>query len=557
MRKICPNLAGGYFRYSCDNSSPNSIVDQMVKCLGKARAENRFVPWYYVFCDYSVSGMNTSRQGFANYKSALRDTSHFIETTYIDDFSRASRDEVEWWRLANMSRQLNKRLIGASDGFDLSSPDWDLKVSMYALLSRLFLKSLREKVLRGMRGAARRHSCLGRLSLGFTRRPRRDEHGRIIIGSHGHPVNEPCHDPVTLQYRRLLVELFIEKCWSPYRITKYFNSQKIDNWDGWTEGTIKDLLWSPTAIGVFIFNRKRHELDYESGKRITVDNPRSEWDVVYKPDLAIVTIEVWRAIRRRLAAMRKNCPLTGRPKSRNQKSATTLFSGTLFCGYCGKELVLNRSAGKYKVLSCFNGRVACHGCELTCSKSSAIVENCLLSYLQGVLFTDQSVNNFVAEANAYLAAMANKPKTDVKPLRNTIRKKEEKVKKLVDRVAKCQGNETLIRVYEQQITELGKEVDQIRVELREAESSNEVPPSPLDSNAVMSLLQDLRGLLNQEIPAAAEAIRALTGPITIRQEKTPGKEKGARWIATFSPDLIGWIRKMKPAKDYPESITLE
>jgi DNA invertase Pin-like site-specific DNA recombinase len=97
-----------------------------------------------------------------------------IETTYIDDFKRASRDEVEWWRLAYLSRRLQKRMIGAGDGFDLSSPNWDMMISLYGLLSRLFIKGLRERVIRGMRGAARRGGCLGKLSLGFTRRARRD-----------------------------------------------------------------------------------------------------------------------------------------------------------------------------------------------------------------------------------------------------------------------------------------------------------------------------------------------------------------------------------------------
>jgi hypothetical protein len=53
----------GYMRYSCDNSSPVSIIDQMVNCLDKARQEDRFIPWAYVFCDYSVSGLDASRRG--------------------------------------------------------------------------------------------------------------------------------------------------------------------------------------------------------------------------------------------------------------------------------------------------------------------------------------------------------------------------------------------------------------------------------------------------------------------------------------------------------------
>jgi hypothetical protein len=75
--------------------------------------------------------------------------------------------------------------------------------------------------------------------------------------------------------------------------------------------------------------------------------------------------------------------------------------------------------------------------------------------------------------------------------------------------------------------------------------------------AVKALLADLRGLLNQETHAAAEAIRALTGPITIRQEAVSGKKRGAKWIATFTPDLLGWLRREAKAKDYPDSVTLE
>src|SRR5262245_5988646 len=57
--KICNKLAGNYNRYSCDKSSPTSIADQMVNALKKARAEDRFVPWAYVFADYSVSGLDS------------------------------------------------------------------------------------------------------------------------------------------------------------------------------------------------------------------------------------------------------------------------------------------------------------------------------------------------------------------------------------------------------------------------------------------------------------------------------------------------------------------
>jgi hypothetical protein len=41
LLKHVPQLAACYSRYSCDNSSPTSVADQVVNELRKARAENR------------------------------------------------------------------------------------------------------------------------------------------------------------------------------------------------------------------------------------------------------------------------------------------------------------------------------------------------------------------------------------------------------------------------------------------------------------------------------------------------------------------------------------
>jgi hypothetical protein len=377
--KFCPKLGGSYNRFSCDNSSPNSVLDQMVSALDKVHAEDRFIPWSYVFADYSVTGLDPSRQGYTSHKAVLADKDHLIETTYIDDFTRASSDELEWWKMAALSKRLEKRMIGASDGFDVNSPDWDIKITMYGLLSRLFIKSLREKVKRGMRGAARRGTCLGKLPLGFTRCAHRDQDGHIVHGPDGQPLYQPCIDPETRDSRVLMYELFVEKKWTAFKIVRHFNKLKVDGWDNWTEPAIKKLLWSPSAIGVFIWNKTRREYDYEAGKWVVVQNPRPDWVVHYDRDLAIIPMEWYRVARRRLADMRRRSPLTGRKRSRNQCSATTLFSGTLFCESCGAEIKLIRSAGKYKQMACLNGMTGAHDCTLSASKSTRQVDECLLT----------------------------------------------------------------------------------------------------------------------------------------------------------------------------------
>jgi len=82
------------------------------------------------------------------------------------------------------------------------------------------------------------------------------------------------------------------------------------------------------------------------------------------------------------------------------------------------------------------------------------------------------------------------------------------------------------------------------------------PPPPLDAEFVKKCLADLRGILASEVPVAAEAIRALTGPIRIRQEKPEGRKRGARWSATFTPDFLRLLQHLGRAKNYPEYTTL-
>jgi len=548
----CDVLGGNYNRFSCDNSEPKSIVDQMVESLTAAKDDGCFVPWSYVFGDYSVSGLDSSRQGYNSYKHVLKDAGTLLNSTYIADFTRASRDELEWWKLAALSKKINKGMVGAEDHFNLNDADWDMKLTMYGLLSRLFIKSLRQKVLRGMRGTARKGGSLGKPPLGYTRKVLRDENGNVVIGRNDKPKKVPCIDPGTCQDAVHMFELFVVKGWTPYRIMKDFNQREVDGWNGWTEGGIRKMLFNPSYVGVFIWNRTRKEYDWDKEKWVTVENPRSEWEIHYDPDLAIVP-ELWKGARRKLAASRRDCPRTG--KSYPRRTATTLFSGTLQCGYCKGPIKLWKS-GKYPVMYCPNGHNGKHGCELSASKSTRIIEKCILGFLNEYLLTPEHIHERVDSANAFLAEEASKPRADVRPLNKRVRLVESKIRKLVLKI-EDEEDATLSEGYHVRVKQLQRELNGLRAEIRAATADNAEPPAPLDASDVEAHLADLRGLLNQDIPMAAEAIRAMTGPITITQEPIPGKSHGARWIATFSPDLTGLLAKVANDKECPDSITLE
>jgi hypothetical protein len=308
-------------------------------------------------------------------------------------------------------------MIGASDGFDVNSADWDIKVTIYGLISRLFIKGLREKVRRGMRGAARRGTCLGKLPLGYTRRELHDAEGNAVVGPDGLPKHEPCIDPATKDAALLIFELYIVRNWTPHKIAKFCNNHLVDGSCSWSDRSITRLLKDETYIGVFVWNRQRSEYDYEERKWIKVRNPRSEWEVTYDPKLALIPMDWWRASRRKAYAARRASPLTGRKLSRNQISAVTLFSGTLFCATCKQELKLVRSntRDKYRQLGCLNGYRGVHGCSLG-SKSTRIIEECLLGYLRDNILTKERITALVTAANAFIEQEARRPQIALEPL---------------------------------------------------------------------------------------------------------------------------------------------
>lgn len=550
-------LGGFYGRFSCDNSSTLSMIDQLCNGLQKAASEKQFVPWSYIFADYSVTGLDASRQGYSMYKALLQNEEHRINTTYIDDFTRASREEIEWWRLANLSRRLRKRMVGASDSFNLDAPDWETQVAIYSVLSRLFIKSIREKSGRGMQGAARRGTCLGKLPLGFARRPVLDDDGRAVLNTDGSPKFQPCVDAATAKWVRKMFELYYKDKWSARKIARYFNSQKVDGWDGWNEATIRKMLRSPAYIGVFIWNRTRREFDYEQEKWTIVKNPRKDWIVHYAPKLALVPMEWWTGSRKQLAHARRTSPLTGRRQSRNEKSATTLFSGTLFCGYCERsELLLVHSDAKYKSIACPNGVHRGHGCQLTTSKSTRIIENSLLKHILDKLTDDDLLRQLVGQANDYIRAEARRPRVDVAPLRRQVKLLESQIKKYFKLIEATDDVATIDR-YDGRVKDLGKQVAPFLDQIRAAERQNAPAPRLLDLKGLKQLLTNPRDVLNQSISAAAVALRNLTGPIRITQEQIPGRRHGARWIATFSLKFVEFLAKIAGEKDSPDRVTLE
>src|SRR5438132_3185620 len=96
------------------------------------------------------------------------------------------------------------------------------------------------------------------------------------------------------------------------------------------------MLSSSTYIGQVVYGQKR--IVVKGGKKVKVAVPEAEWIKVEKPELRIVTNELWQAVQARREQLFKsflrkgNGQLQGRPE---QQQSEHLLSGFCVCGVCG------------------------------------------------------------------------------------------------------------------------------------------------------------------------------------------------------------------------------
>ncbi len=405
-----------------------------------------------------------------------------------------------------------------------------------------------------MEGAAERGTVLGRVPFGYAMIPARDEHGNVIRKPNGRVVKRLCLDPETAPVVREIFELFAHRKWSPGKIARHLNKLAPENWSGWSQTTVRTMLKNPIYVGEFVWNRRQSTYDPDTGKRSVKEKPDSAVKRRFRPQLAIVSRELWEAAQRRLE---ETSGRRGRPKrSRNQLYPTTLLSGTLFCGYCGHELVLYRSQGKYRCFYCPKGKEYRDRCSLCTSKSSRMLEETVLGWLRESLLTEEALQRLLRQANAYLEQLARAPRPDVAPLEKKLRQLCRRIDKLVTLVEaeedpqQCQGYQRRIRQLERERMELEEELARLREQLE--------PPPPLKLPDLRRLLERLRELLNQDTARAALVLRQLLGRVEVTHEKYPNKP-GARWILRLKPRL--WRGLQEAARQQepncPDSVTLE
>ena len=557
-------VEAAYVRYSCENSETHSLDDQLSQILRKARDLRVFVPWPLVFCDASVSGADASRRGYNALKAVL-DTLPAVGGVLIDEFSRAGRDTLEWFQLAAWAKKRGKNVRGAADGFDLNSPSGQMMLHVFAMFSEFFRHQLRDKVLRGMRHAAERRTSTGRPPLGYGLRPTRDERGLAAVGADGRPVQGKCLHGPTMAHVEAARRMLLDEGASVDNVVREFNRLRVDGSDGWTDCSVRRTLSNPVYLGFDIYDRTRNEWDPETGRRKTVVNPRKVWKRWRDPRLQVWDRRTYLAVRRvlrgrggRRRRRRSQFAADARP-SRNERKPTRLLSGTMACR-CGQELKEVRG-GHNAAYGCYHGYFGgTHGCTMGTAKAAAILEEAVLDYVHQHVLTPAAVGRLAALRGTGRSGRRRARRSNVAPLEAEEGRLVRSRRRLIDLAAGDESAE--LGPVRDQIVGIGKEIAALQARVRQARRASAGPVPPLTAADVRECLADLRGLLNSDPAAAGLALRSVTGPIAVTDERYgPGDRyggaKGGRWRLTFTPRLARALAGRvagRPAADLGERL---
>lgn len=319
--------AASYSRYSSDNQRDTSIEDQERLTAARAAAEGWEVVARFSDCEISASTPMALRQGGkAMLAAAARGE---FEVLLVEGLDRCWRDIVDQEQTIRRLEHQGIRIVGVSDGYDTRHEDRELSRGVRGLLNQQYLRDLSKKTHRGLTGQVFRGGHAGGLSYGY----------RSIDAGAVHRLEI---DEDQAPWVRWIFEHYADG-WSCQKIAAELNvlGVKTGRSGTWAVSALygcpnkgSGVLNNELYAGRYVWNRSQWKKDPDTGKRFRTIRPPEEWLVEDRPELRILDVDLWQAVRDRMNGTR--LANGGKGKGARPK---TLLGGLMTCARCGGAII--------------------------------------------------------------------------------------------------------------------------------------------------------------------------------------------------------------------------
>jgi site-specific DNA recombinase len=347
---MSPLRCGTYLRFSSDKQSPRSIDDQLRICSEYAVKQGWTLLQDHIYREEALSGVGTNdRPALARLIEAALSPIHPFDVILVDDTSRLSRNLAESARIYERLNFAGIRIVAVSQGIDTQSEQSDVLVTVHSLVDSLYVKELAKKTHRGLEGKVLCGFHAGGRCFGY----------RNVQSSDGVRLEVD-------QTEAALVRRIFDMAGGGHSlktIAKTLNAENVPpprpragrQRPAWCPTAIRAMLRNERYIGKEIWNRARFVKAPGSNKRLRRERPRSEWRIVERPELRIVSDEQWRCVQDRLQWVKQRFGIQNHPGLlRRAASSRYLLSGFLKCGVCGANLTIvsGRSGDRHPRYGC-------------------------------------------------------------------------------------------------------------------------------------------------------------------------------------------------------------
>lgn len=479
-----------YARFSSDQQRDTSIDDQIA--AARALAAKLGVVVTREYADRAISGTRRDRPEFTRMLADARERR--FDVLLLWDLKRLSRAEDLPLLLAQL-RFVGVRVV-TCDGYDSDQESAHLRGWVDALIGHTYLRELARNVHRGLAGQVERGLSAGGLPYGY--RPVAREHGQDL------EVDPEAADRVRWIYAQYLAGR------SPLAIVDELNRVGVPGPRGgtWVKTALyghpryqTGILRNPIYVGRYVWNRSRWEKDPATGIRHRRERPPEEWMERYRPELRIVSDEVWEAVQARLRQPDRE--KGGRPPR-------TVLSGILRCGTCGGAVVAVSKHYYGCAAHKDRGPSVCPGVRV----SRGEIEARIVEYAREQLLAPEQLEALRRD----VAELLRETESETESRRATIRRRLGELEREIANLVRAAAEAAWSKALAERLKTAETEREALRAELASLPERSPVSLVPRIVERYKALVERMQEALSRAPDEAREALRQCFGTIRLVED---------------------------------------
>jgi site-specific DNA recombinase len=451
-----------YARYSSDNQREASIQDQIRKCREYADSKLWMVLEDHIYTDEAISGSGSDRPSLMRMlELAYKNGKVPFDVILVDDTSRLSRNLADVIRMTEQLTFRGIRVVAISQGIDSADEQAPVMFTVHGLIDQFYIREQAKKTHRGLEGLALQGMHTGGRVFGYRAIDAIDDRKQLEI-------NE--------EQAKIIRRIFEmrAKGMSLKKITKKLNDDHVPSprpgtrkkYDTWCPTAVREMLKRELYIGIVVWNKRKYVKNPGTNKRVSRPRPQSDWKYSQRPDLRIVSDELWAAVQKKNdATMAMYSEGAKKGLANRIESSEYLLSGLLKCGLCGANLVIiSGRGGKWARYGCSQhwNRGCCKN-DLTVNRQLA--EQTLLGDLDRAVNKNEAMEFVFEELRKMLVSALNEGPDSGKELQGRKAQVEAELDRLTAAIRQGVPAKTLRKALaegERELAQLSAKLEEIK-----------------------------------------------------------------------------------------------